>query len=62
MYEFVATYENMHTEEKRTSTIAFYGYGFFKTEKECYMYAMQQAYDQKRKDECLSNLKFVCEA
>lgn len=33
MYEFIATYENMHTEEKRTSTIAFYGYGFFKTEK-----------------------------
>lgn len=24
MYEFVATYENMHTEEKRTSTIRSY--------------------------------------
>lgn len=62
MYEFTATYENIDTGKERTVDIELYDHGFFKTEKEIYVHAMQLAYDQKRKDECLSKLEFVCEA
>ena len=32
---------------------------FFDSEKECYLYAMEKAYDMIEKDECLGLLEFI---
>lgn len=59
MYIFEAKYENMDTNEERTKSIKFDGDNFFDTEKECYIYAMTKAYDNKKANECLASVEFI---
>lgn len=53
MYIFKAKYTNMDTNEERKQSIEFDGDSFFDTEKECYIYAMTKAYENKKVNECL---------
>lgn len=59
MYIFKAHYINMDTNEERTQSIQFEGDNFFETEKECYIYAMTNAYKNKKANECLSSVEFI---
>lgn len=59
MYIFIVHYINMETDQKRNHSIKFDGDNFFETEKECYIYAMTKAYDNKRENECLSSVEFL---
>lgn len=59
MYIFIAHYINMETDKERKQSIKFDGDNFFETEKECYIYAMTKAYDNKRENECLSSVEFL---
>ena len=59
MYLFEAVYQNMDTGEEVTRTIEFDGGNIYQTEKECFIYAMHQAYNMKHANECLSNLEFI---
>lgn len=47
MYIFEAKYTNMDTNEERKQLIEFDGDNSFDTEKECYVYAMINAYENK---------------
>lgn len=59
MYIFEAHYENMDTNEKRVQSIEFDGGNSFDTEKECYVYAMTKAYENKKANECLMSVEFI---
>lgn len=59
MYIFIAHYINMETDQERKQSIIFDEDNFFETEKECYIYAMTKAYDNKRENECLSSVEFL---
>lgn len=59
MYIFIAHYINMETDQERKQSIIFDGDNFFETEKECYIYAMKKAYNDKRENECLSSVEFL---
>lgn len=59
MYIFIAHYINMETDQERKQSIKFDGDNFFETEKECYIYAMTKAYNDKRENECLSSVDFL---
>ena len=58
MYIFLAHYTNMITYDEVARGIEFDGQ-FFDSEKECYLYAMDKAYDMIEKDECLGLLEFI---
>ncbi len=58
MYLFEAHYINMDTDEKITRSVEFNGQ-FFDTEKECYLYAMDKAYDMMETNETFDNLEFI---
>lgn len=55
---FTAHYINMENDEEITREITFEEQ-FFKDEKECYLYAMRNAYDMKEKNELLSTVEFI---
>ena len=57
MYLFEAKYYDSGKEIIRK--IEFDGDNFFQTEKECYVYAMDRAYDMKQENECFSSLEFI---
>ena len=59
MYIFEAKYTNMDTNEEHTQSIEFDGDNFFDTEKECYIYAMTKAYENKKVNECLVSVEFI---
>lgn len=59
MYIFIAHYINMETDQERNQSIKFDGDNFFETEKECYIYAMTKAYEDKRENERLSSVEFL---
>lgn len=59
MYIFEAHYTNMDTNEERTQSIKFDGDNFFDTGKECYIYAMTKAYENKKTNECLASVEFI---
>lgn len=59
MYIFIAHYINMETHQERNQSIKFDGDNFFETEKECYIYAITKAYENKMEDECLSSVEFI---
>lgn len=59
MYIFEAHYINMDTDKERIQSIEFDGGNFFDTEKECYIYAMKKAYDDKKVNECLCAVEFI---
>lgn len=59
MYIFIAHYINMETNQERKQSIKFDGDNFFETKKECYIYAMTKAYDDKRENEFLSSVEFL---
>ena len=58
MYFFVAHYINMDDDTEIARKIEFDGQ-FFNSEKDCYVYAMEKAYDMMNKNECFSNLEFI---
>lgn len=59
MWLFEANYINMDDASVRTQKIEFDGDNFFETEKECYLYAMEKAFEMKRHNECFASLDFV---
>lgn len=59
MYRFEAKYTNMDTNEERKQLIEFDGDNFFNTEKECYVYAMTNAYENKNSNERLGSVEFI---
>lgn len=58
MYIFEAHYTNMDNDEEITRKIEFDGQ-FMENDKECYMYAMNKAYELKEKNECLCAVEFI---
>lgn len=58
MYLFKAHYINIETEKEITKSIEFNGQSF-DSEKECYLYAMEKAYDLIEKNEMFSSLEFI---
>lgn len=59
MYIFKAKYTNMDTNEEHAKLIEFDGDNFFSIEKECYIYAMTKAYEDKKVNECLVSVEFI---
>lgn len=59
MYRFDAHYTNMVTFEEVTKKIEFDGQ-FFDSEKDCYLYAMGEAFDMIEKDESLNSVELIC--
>lgn len=60
MYIFEASYTNMETMEETVKTIEFDGDMLFRTDRECYLYAMGRAYDlMDETKESFSALEFV---
>lgn len=58
MYWFEAHYTRMNDDKKITRKIEFNGQ-FFDTEKECFLYAMNKAYDMIEANEIFDNLEFI---
>lgn len=58
MYYFEAHYVNMDNDNDIVKTIKFDGQ-FFSNEKECYVYAMEKAYDMTEKNELLISVEFI---
>lgn len=58
MYIFEAHYIDMDNDEEIIVEIKFDGQ-FMENDKECYMYAMNRAYDLKKENECLVTLEFI---
>ena len=49
----------MDTNEEHAKLIEFDGDNFFSIEKECYIYAMTKAYEDKKVNECLVSVEFI---
>lgn len=58
MYIFEAHYENMDTEEEITRKIEVDSQ-VVGIEKECYIYVMTRAYENKKANECLASIEFI---
>ena len=58
MYYFEAHYVNMNDDTEVTRKIQFDGQ-FFNSEKDCFVYAMDKAYDMAEKNECLASVEFI---
>lgn len=58
MYGFKAIYEHYETGVEREVFIEFDGQ-FFDSERDAYIYAMGQTYDNCSKDECFVRLEFI---
>lgn len=58
MYYFEAHYYNIDKDEEITKKIQFDGQ-FFNSEKDCYVYAMDRAYDMAEKNEILLSVEFI---
>lgn len=58
MYIFEAHYTNMDTEEEITRKIEVDSQ-VVGIEKECYIYAMTRAYENKKANECLASIEFI---
>lgn len=59
MYLFEASYTNLETCEETIKTIEFNGDVLFNNERECFLYAVGQAYDLAGEKEMLYTLEFV---
>lgn len=58
MYIFEAHYTNMDTKEEITRKIEVDSQ-VVGIEKECYIYAMTMAYENKKANECLMSVEFI---
>lgn len=58
MYLFAGHYINMENDEVITREITFEEQ-YLENEKECYLCAMEKAYDMMKKNECLAALEFI---
>lgn len=58
MYIFEAHFINMCNNKETVRTIEF-NEGSYPNEKECYLYAMDKAYDMTEKNEFLSSIEFI---
>ena len=58
MYIFEAKYTNMNTEEEITRKIEVVSQ-VVGIVKECYIYAMTKAYENKKANECLASVEFI---
>lgn len=59
MWIFKAKFDNMDDCTERTEKIEFDGDNFFENAKECYLYAMEKAFEMKRHNECFASLEFI---
>ena len=59
MWYFEAKYYDIIADKKITRKIEFDGENYFNSEKECYLYAMEKAYEMKKEDEMLDSVEFV---
>ena len=58
MYTFIARYQNMDTG-KETRRIIEVERQYYKNAKYCYMYAISEAYDMKKENECLGAVELI---
>jgi len=58
MYFFLAHYTDMNNDQEITRKIEFDGQ-FLGSEKDCYLYAMEKAFDMKKEHEMFSLLEFI---
>lgn len=59
MWYFEAKYYDIIVDKKITRKIEFDGENFFNSEKECYLYAMEKAYEMKKESEMLDSVEFI---
>lgn len=59
MWYFEAKYYDVIDQKEVTRKIEFDGENFFNSEKECYLYAMEKAYEMKKENEMLDSVEFV---
>lgn len=59
MWYFEAKYYDIIADKKITRKIEFDGENHFNSEKECYLYAMEKAYEMKKESEMLDSVEFV---
>ena len=59
MWYFEAKYYNVIDRKAITRKIEFDGENSFNSEKECYMYAMEKAYEIKKENEMLDSVEFI---
>ena len=59
MWYFEAKYYDIIEGKEITRKIAFDGENFFNSEKECYLYAMEKAYEMKKESEMLDSVEFI---
>lgn len=59
MWYFEAKYYDIIAGKECVRKIEFDGENFFNSEKECYLYAMEKAYEMRGKTEILDSVEFV---
>ena len=59
MWYFVAKYYDIIADKEITRKIEFDGENCFNSEKECYLYAMEKAYEMKKESEMLDSVEFI---
>ena len=59
MWYFEAKYYDITTNKEITRNIKFDDDNFLNSEKECYLYAMEKAYEMMKENEMLDSVKFL---
>lgn len=59
MWYFEAKYYDIIAGKTITRNIKFDGDNFLNSEKECYLYAMERAYEMMKENEMLDSVKFL---
>ena len=59
MWYFEAKYYDIIADKTITRNIKFDGDNFLNSEKECYLYAMERAYEMMKENEMLDSIKFL---
>lgn len=59
MWYFEAKYYDIIADKKITRKIEFDGENRFNSGKQCYLYAMEKAYDMREKTEILDSVEFI---
>ena len=59
MWYFEAKYYDIIAGKEITRKIEFDGENNFNSEKQCYLYAMEKAYEMKKENEMLDSVEFI---
>lgn len=59
MWYFEAKYYDIIADKEIIRKIEFDGENYFNSEKECYLYAMEKAYEMKKESEMLDSVEFI---